>query len=172
VADDYAHGPSNLSQIGNVYQQGPQTTNAYGTYMIAVNATVKAGSKIYQADNTYRNMSGTSLPMYSSATTQYLVNTSPLSLTGMTILPNSQVQASVLANAGARPAERDATDQRAIDNFLNKTGNYPSSPTWSTYTSTYRAFAIPSNPNGDDDGNGYTNIEEVLYQSARLVEGK
>jgi hypothetical protein len=172
LTDDYDRGPSKLSQIGNVYQQGPQTGSAYGMFMINVHSTVKAGTQIYQTDNTYRNMSGGSLSLYSNGASKYLVNTSPLSLTGITFKPNSEVQASVIANAGARPAERDATDQRAIDHLLNKTGGYPSSPTWSTYTPTYRAFKVPANPNSDDNGNGYTNIEEVLYQMALLVEGR
>ena len=36
--------------------------------------------------------------------------------------------------------------------------------------STTRPFQVPVNPNGDDDGDGYTNIEEILMQMNKRVE--
>ena len=29
---------------------------------------------------------------------------------------------------------------------------------------------LPANPSGDDDGNGYTNLEEWLHQKAAALE--
>jgi hypothetical protein len=38
--------------------------------------------------------------------------------------------------------------------------------------STYRPLDIPSNPHGDDNGSGYSNIEEILFQMAAQIEGR
>ena len=35
-----------------------------------------------------------------------------------------------------------------------------------------RAFTVPSNPTGDTDGDGYTNLEEELHRWAAIVEGR
>ena len=35
-----------------------------------------------------------------------------------------------------------------------------------------RAFTVPNNPTGDDDGDGYTNLEEELHRWAAIVEGR
>ena len=35
----------------------------------------------------------------------------------------------------------------------------------------FRALTVPSNLNADDDGNGYTNLEEWLQSYAETVEG-
>jgi hypothetical protein len=42
---------------------------------------------------------------------------------------------------------------------------------WPSLAKNTRTFNV-SNPSGDDDGDGYTNIEEVLHQMAAQVEGK
>jgi len=33
-------------------------------------------------------------------------------------------------------------------------------------------LTLPASPNGDDDGDGYTNLEERLHQLAAEVEGR
>jgi len=35
-----------------------------------------------------------------------------------------------------------------------------------------RTFNVPNNPTGDDDGDGYTNLEEELHRWAAIVEGR
>ena len=83
---------------------------------------------------------------------------------------------SVLTYTGTRPAERDDVDARIVSEVYNGTGSRKnhSSGLWPSYPSTTRDFDqyIPSNPNGDDDGDGYTNLEEVLHQMAMQVEGR
>jgi hypothetical protein len=34
----------------------------------------------------------------------------------------------------------------------------------------YRPLVIPREPNGDEDGDGYTNLEEWLHKHAAAVE--
>jgi len=35
-----------------------------------------------------------------------------------------------------------------------------------------RKLTVPDNPSGDDDGDGYTNLEEWLHGFAAEVEGR
>jgi hypothetical protein len=52
----------------------------------------------------------------------------------------------------------------SIIDTVKKAGGWPILPT------SFRPFVIPHDPNGDEDGDGYTNIEEVLHRMAREVE--
>jgi hypothetical protein len=105
------------------------------------------------------------------------VRTAPdMSLSGYTILPAAEVENTLVASAGARPADRDPQDQRIIDSIATMSGSWLASIAdvggYTPMAQNYRAFNVPANPNGDDDGNGYTNIEELLYQYALQVEGR
>jgi hypothetical protein len=48
----------------------------------------------------------------------------------------------------------------------NEVGGFP------TLAQNIRVLALPANPNGDDDGDGYTNLEELLHALAACVEGR
>jgi hypothetical protein len=97
--------------------------------------------------------------------------TSPLTVRRVGI-----VEEWVLGKVGARPFDRDAVDVRIIKEVKSRTGNLIDSPFqvggWPTLAQNVRPFVIPPNPNGDDDGNGYTKIEEILNQMAAEVEGR
>jgi hypothetical protein len=84
----------------------------------------------------------------------------------------------VLYEAGARPAYRDAVDDRIANPSTgevvrgNGTVKDHSSGLWPSYANVYQPFYYGNNPNGDDDGDGYTNIEELLHQASAMVEGR
>ena len=82
----------------------------------------------------------------------------------------------MLANVGARPADRDSVDQRIIDDVRNGTGAIIDSPGdvggWPALAENSRELDLPTNPNGDDDGDEYTNLEEWLHEMAAEVEGR
>ena len=42
---------------------------------------------------------------------------------------------------------------------------------WPDLAENRRKLTLPGNPNGDDDGDGYTNLEEWLHGFAAEVEG-
>lgn len=81
----------------------------------------------------------------------------------------------VLATAGARPADRDPVDSRVVQEVRDRKGAIPTSQDdlggWPELATNRRALMVPPNPNGDDDGDGYTNLEEWLHAYSTAVEG-
>jgi hypothetical protein len=167
-------GIDHLSYVGNLFLPGPNTPS--GAYAIGATSDMVSGSKVYLADNV---MAGN---MTNSAMNSYLVSSPPVSISNTDVMASHLVEDSVLANAGARPGERDGIvnngigdpiDERLIGEVRMGQGSLKSSPpSMPTFPPTSRAFAVPANPNGDDNNNGYTNIEEILYQMALQVEGR
>lgn len=80
----------------------------------------------------------------------------------------------VLANAGARPADRDPVDARVVTSVRERTGAIIASQEdvggWAELEETHRELTLPGNPNSDEDGDGYTNLEEWLHGYARAVQ--
>ena len=75
---------------------------------------------------------------------------------------------------GARPADRDPVDARIVQQIHNRTGSFIDSPdqvggypAWKPVT---RQRTTPAQPDDDDDGDGYTNLEEWLHGHAAEVE--
>jgi hypothetical protein len=90
------------------------------------------------------------------------------------IRPATEVREWVLATAGARPMDRDPVDVRIIREVHDRTGNIPSSQEdvggWPELAKNHRDLELPANPNSDDDGDGYTNLEEWLHGFSERVE--
>lgn len=95
---------------------------------------------------------------------------------GLKIRPSAEVEEWVLANAGARPADRDAVDARIVKSVRERTGSIPKSQKdvggWPDLAKNRRELTVPDNPSGDDDGDGYTNLEEWLHGFAAQVENQ
>ena len=108
------------------------------------------------------------------ATKKQMVNAPPITVPGLKIKPATEVEAWVLANAGARPADRDPVDARVVNDVKHGTGKIIASQEdvggWPELKGGRRELALPENPNGDDDGDGYTNLEEWLHRYAVQVE--
>jgi hypothetical protein len=157
-------GPNIVSMVGNKFIAGPNTSpTAAG---IKVEGSAPAGTKVYFKDNV--------APGASYLSTSKEVSTPPIWHDSLVIRSSSEVEALVLSKAGARPADRDAVDARVVNEVRNRGGSIIDSQTqvggWPSLANNKRTFNVPSNPNGDDDGDGYTNIEELLHSMAAQVE--
>jgi len=100
----------------------------------------------------------------------------PVIVPGLQIRPAGQVREWTLANAGARPADRDPADARIVAHVRARTGTILKSQDdvggWPELPQNRRKLTTPDNPSGDDDGDGYTNLEEWLHGYAAEVEGR
>ncbi len=131
-----------------------------------------ATGQLYMANNMLDgNITAQSALISKSYTLQA---SSPMNLSVVSIIPTTETMDYVMTYVGARPVDRDAVDARIINEVKTKTGDWMDKTEvegkFPFLAANNRAFNI-SNPNGDDDGDGYTNLEEMLYQMKLEVEG-
>ena len=166
-----------ITHVGNVALPGADTPA--GTKSITLSNLV-AGSAVYLADNSGFGLSSANqwggVTIFGTTTrAQMEVSSPPAMVSPFTILPATQVEAHVLANAGARPADRDSVDTRVVTSVKNRTGRIIDSQQevggWPALAVNRRVLTLPADPNGDADGDGYTNLEEWLHAAAAAVEG-
>ncbi|MEZ4599311.1 MAG: Ig-like domain-containing protein [Syntrophotaleaceae bacterium] len=177
IGDGWGDGPPKATVVGNVFRKGPGTT---APAAIKIESSSPSGTAVHETANYYDG------GKVQSGSTGYFTSAPPVSLSGIKYLTKeNDILNSVLTNAGARPAKRDAVDNRIANpstgEVVNKKGSWVDSVDgngtrapggWPNYPDAYRAFDEGTNPNGDDNGNGYTNIEEKLYQMAVQVGQK
>jgi len=93
---------------------------------------------------------------------------------GFLTMPPADVLPYVLANAGARPLDRDAVDRRVVDDVINRTGRLIASQStvggFPVLAELRRSLAIPADPNAIADSAGRTRIELWLESMARALE--
>lgn len=82
----------------------------------------------------------------------------PVVVPGLKIKPVREVRDWVLANAGARPADRDPVDARVVQQAGSRAGEILKSQEdvggWPEVAENRRKLTVPDDPSGDDDGDG------------------
>ncbi|MFO0596671.1 MAG: hypothetical protein U0228_15245 [Myxococcaceae bacterium] len=176
----YDADPTSSSVVGNVYRRAVSP-------VIRLTA-LPPGSRVYLADNLAPGALSdqwSEVEFFMGGSRAALEVTSPPAWpSGLVAQPASATLASVLANAGARPVDRDAVDARVVASVNANTGTVincvsaDGSPRcaangggWPVLAQNTRPLTLPANPNGDDDGDGYTNLEEWLHGFSAAVEG-
>ena len=166
-----ATGVPRVALVGNAYLPGPA---APPFPLVAVGEWNNVdGTQIYLLDNLV-DQSLHPVTLYDPHGGDHRVSSSPVPLDGLTLRPSSAVQAFVLANAGARPMDRDDVDRRLVADVTNKTGGMITSQDevggWPALAVKTRSLTTPSNPHAVQ-ASGYTALEEWLHGYARAVEG-
>ena len=190
-------GVVNQSYVGNLYIPGVDS----GNKMFVIETTSKNGkyeilngSKFYFSGNAVDGMNISDPWDFVENKTGLNLRTesNPISINYPALsAENGDLYNHVIANTGARPAERgiagksDPVDVRMINDLINRTGqiinciedNGTSRCTknaggWHSIPVNTRKLTLPVNPNGDDNGDGYTNLEEWLHEFSREVEGR
>lgn len=151
--------PCELVAVGNVLWPGPDTLPQLPLIFIA-----QGKGRVFARDNQPNTIDGNPT----------LLEQPPFWPAGLKARPATEVAEWVLRNAGAFPGQRDAIDRRLIEQVRARTariidsqeqvGGYPK------MEPIRRPLALPANPHGDDDGDGYTNLEEWLHRLAAAVE--
>jgi hypothetical protein len=174
-------GTIQVSAIGNRFIVGPNSEGLnYVYYFERFGGTANtSGHAAYLSDNTVDQASFPSVAV--SAFVNKLAydprvgsppSGAPLP-SGLSPLSSGSVESFVLANAGARPLDRDAVDQRIVRDVQTRTGRAPSTPSdvggYPTLSVNRRSLTVPSNPNAVTSS-GYTNLEKWLHGYAAAVE--
>jgi len=171
-------GPWAAAIVGNVFKAGPQTVNPGDTWTFVYGTGGGApwGNQIFRSDNIIDSggMWGIG-EQHNSFGYDPNVSWFPMALpSGFSPAWSGSVEANVLARAGARPLDRDAVDNRVITDIAYRTGGFISSQDWvggwPYLPMNVRSLSTPSNPHGDDDGDGYTNLEEWLHGFSSELE--
>jgi hypothetical protein len=170
---DGSGNPMKVDIIGNKYIAGPAAGTPF-TPLVAIGTyNTPAGTQVYIDDNAI-DQSKQAVTAVVHHNGDVSVGSPPVSLSGITVLPSSGIEASVLTNAGARPADRDSVDRRIVSEVQNRTGQVISSQSqvggWPTLTVNVRALSLPANPH-TATASGYTNLELWLQGYAATVEG-
>jgi hypothetical protein len=175
-------GSENCKQIalvGNVYKSGPNSSHL----PIEIDDNQFA---VYLEDNEYNGNVPADPWSIVTRGGGSSAKSPPVWPTGFVAMPVSQVFDHILANAGARPADRDPVDTYIIDDIRQNNGRiinhqddrigegglhtYPHINGYPILAENKRRLTLPPNINGDDDGDGYTNLEEWLHAFAAEVE--
>ncbi len=165
-------GVMSASVVGNVIKIKPEGDTSDRGFGIGIASYIKAGSEFYIHDTvSIQNNITNPVSLYTDSyyNSSMRVNQPPSEawLNNLTVYPSNQVESVVLSGAGARPWDRDSIDERIIRDVRDLTGSIIDNQNYvggyPNPTSTNRSLNIPTNPNGDDDGDGYTNVEEWIH---------
>lgn len=177
-ADDYANGGAKASVIGNIFKRGPSGSPSEIAWFNP--NTAGKGFQVYQSDNVSKAADGSplNLPWGGTTPSGAMVSAPPVWIDGLPLLSSAELEASVLSRVGARAKERgtafqDANDARIIEEYRTGTGKIPAAGFYFSppvIAGQARAFPLPADPHADPDGNGYTTVEEALYQMALAVQ--
>jgi hypothetical protein len=190
-------GPSSNSIVGNVFIKGLNSHESIkpirlvGPSEVGVGTAILEGTRVYLADN--RASCATDDPWSIVTNQTTLARTllespqAPAWPDNLEAMPANDdvVLNHVLDTAGTRPAERNSVDSRIIRDVRNGTGEIINCVSddgssrcdrnaggWPELANNVRRLEVPADPNGDDDGDGYTNVEEWLHGMAAKVEGR
>ena len=127
--------------IGNYMKTGVDTPET--TAMVGTNYNNGDG---YLEDNIAIHLDGSECPITDGNIT--ILDEKPSWIEGLEVLPAKDVPMHVLANAGARPKDRDAIDMRLVNEFITGTGNQIDSQNevggYPEVEPVYRALELPS----------------------------
>jgi hypothetical protein len=116
---EYQNGQ--LTLIGNVMRAGPSTPKDVALFMLGGSGNIE----LYEEDNIAVDRIGNPMPKlgrYTTSKAQILPLVKPAMPQGVKVLPAIEVQDAVIANAGARPWDRDKVDSRIVADTIEGRG--------------------------------------------------
>ena len=162
---------SNNTVVGNYYSTGVDTKVTH-----PIRIETYSQSKVFLYGNMLDgNLPSSQFDIVSLGRDESRVTSVPPDLFP-TFFPARDVPAHVQSNAGAWPAYRDAVDVALVDHLLTGGGEIincveddgssrcsKNGGGWPTIPENRHRLNIPAKPMGDDNGDGYTNLENWLH---------
>ncbi len=189
--------PTRNSIVGNVFIKGQSSREAAkpvfltGPDAVGVATEIVSGTRVHVADNAAYGATDDPWSVIENDSTlpRKAVEAiePPVWPDGLEALPvgNNKVRDAVLENAGTRPAQRNSVDARIVREVKDGTGTVINCVSddgtkrcekngggWPELAVNKRPLELPPDPDGDEDGDGYTNLEEWLHAMAAEVEGR
>lgn len=179
----------------NVFIEGPDSGPTPAVLLTGPNDgagwnSILPGTRIYLANNFDDDATKDPWSIVLNKSTvsrselEVLAPLSLLSIADAAMTEREAILDRVLENAGTRPGDRNEVDRRVIDDVRNGTGRIincvaPDGSTrcqknaggWPDLARNTRRLALPADPDGDKDADGYTNVEEWLHEMAAAIEG-
>lgn len=156
-----------INFIGNVLKPGPDTRDHHARRTgILTSAGLHPDTRIYVMDNLCPARDD--LDEWSAIFNDTGVPSDDFAVFtpfdyGTPTMPAADVEAYVAANAGAFYWNRDDVDEDAISDMLSASGNWIDALPPDAFPSLpelHEELVLPADPHGDDNGDGYTNLEE------------
>ena len=174
--------PWSATVVGNRLVPGPNTADDPDSprgwlFYYDETGDTPFGNQIYRRDNTVDNPLHIPIEIEGNELSYDPNTASPPGLApidGIVPLPSDTVEELVLANAGARPADRDAVDRRIVYQVSTRTSNgYIQSQTevggYPPLAVNRRVLTLPAAPHSIT-GSGYTTLEAWLHSFSSAVE--
>jgi hypothetical protein len=153
----------------NWYVAGPDTDTSKA-FIQTLSGSWGTGTQIYHSGNSGPN--GRSV-FSNSLSFNPVVASNPVDNgldSSLIATADAALETSLLNNCGARPTGREVQTTRALDKIIARTGSNQGSVAGygghTNLTSSTSTYVEPTNPNSDNDGDGWTNIEEDLHLRA------
>ncbi len=164
-----------INYIGNYLKKGSNSGNQANYFLAFYSSLDSTGTGIYLEDNWAQNKVGECewcIVDYndywgrSSWDSTMFRSETPVFTNNITTFSVDSLQNHIESYAGAYWWDRDTADTRAIDDVVNTTGAQITDETdvggFTTLEEYSHSWNITS-PNNDDDSNGWTNIQEIMY---------
>ena len=178
------------SVVGNYFMRGPSYSRPTKPIFVHTAGTYKLpyGSRVYVHDNRSPELGSSYSALVALTGGDVVANlmsqtTAPVWNTGLVAIKssNSAVYTAVLANAGARPTDRDSVDKRIVLNVRRGDGGVincvasngttrckKNAGGWPSYAYNRRTLTLPTNP-ASIASNGYSNLENWLNSLDRSI---
>jgi hypothetical protein len=140
--------PPELTAVGNVVRLGASTQARLTAMFIGVGKLYQKDNRLYERDGTesWNGTRGNRARLVNDEVTE--VDSPMLAPKDFVPLPSSETEEYVLKNAGARPKDRDAIDQRLVQDYRDRKGRVIDSQDevggYPKAQETHRALQVPS----------------------------
>jgi hypothetical protein len=157
--------PLKADIIGNYYILGEKNRNGQ---IVTVHERFQDNGSVFLKDNTTRGINSTDQfdrkMLYNPGAKQVFRDKALEFTNEIKIIDTKSLKAYLLKNCGAQSSSRGKID--TVNDVINQTGQRIRLPSdvggWEN-ESNARRLIIPEDPHTDEDGNGFTNVEEWLH---------